>query len=67
MFEREALADLHRVVGEWLADHGAPRSVTEAEELARQVAQTAGAAVDYSPPGGVTPVTQGTGRGCTCE
>ena len=43
MLDREAQADLRRLVAEWLARQDAPQSVTEAEELARQVAQAAGA------------------------
>lgn len=68
MFDREALADLHRVLGEWLANHGAPQSVTEAEDLARQVAQIAGAAVvEHTLPGLAGRASyEGSRRGCGC-
>ena len=45
MIGREQVSDLQRMVGEWVAQHCAARSVTETEELAAQVAQAAGAAV----------------------
>jgi hypothetical protein len=45
MFDREALGDLQRVVGEWVAERCAPASVEEAEQIAQQVAQACGAAV----------------------
>lgn len=45
MFSPEALMDLRRVVGEWVAQRCAPGSVGEAEQIASQVAQACGAAV----------------------
>lgn len=45
MIGREMVSDLQRVVGDWVSQHCAAESLAQAEELATQIAQAAGAAV----------------------
>jgi len=68
MIGREQVSDLQRVVGDWVAQHCAVESIAEAEELATQVAQAAGAAVveQLLPSLGGPKSYEGCSRACGC-
>lgn len=68
MFDREALEDLRRVVGQWVSEHCRVGRLEEAEHVARQVAQACGSAVveQVLPSLGGRASYEKSSRPCTC-